>query len=323
MTRRLFTLIALLCLSAPAASAAYVEFSVNISSSSSLTSMGSAQYHNWLGDATTGHIWGAHYINNVTDGGYIAANSFNTTQGSWAGTITVSNPVVSSHTCYNGYVDAYTDGFNQGGGSGSVCFDPPPPPPGNQDILPASDPNEPLVIDLNGDGIQTTGTDDMVWFDLDGNGVKDHMTWTKANTHEGFLWVNLFGKNRVDNGSELFGIGTVMPNGSKAPDGFTALAIYDQASQGGNGDGVIDARDAVWPKLRVWVDRNHDGVCDPGEVFPLAAYNVDGISLATIAVNTVDAAGILHERRSVCWRRNGHRREPLDIESIGFQGTVH
>jgi hypothetical protein len=321
MTRRFFALLTLIILVAPAASAAWVEFSVTFSAGGNLTTNGSAQYHNWLGDKTEGHIWGAIYINNVTSGGHIAINSFNTTQGTWAGTLSITAPTVTERTCFNGFIDTFTDGFNQGEGTNSECLNPPAPPPSNGDILTVSDPNEPLVIDLNGDGIQTTGVNDMVWFDLDGNGVKDHLTWTKANTQEGFLWVDLFGKNRVDNGSELFGIGTVMPNGSKAPDGFTALAMYDQASQGGNGDGVIDSRDAVWTKLRVWVDSNHDGVCDPGEVRPLAAYN--GVSLTTVTANTVDAAGNRHELRSECWRKNGNRREPLDIESIGFQGTLH
>jgi hypothetical protein len=241
---------------------------------------------------------------------------------SWQGTFTTGPPGVAKGQCYQTRIDGTAaDGASNGKGTpfdlcyGEASHDP--------DIITVSDPYEPLVIDLNGDGVQTTGIDDMVWFDLDGNGVKDHMTWTNANTQEGFLWVNLSGKNRVDNGSELFGIGTVMPNGSKAPDGFTALAMYDQASQGGNGDGVIDSRDAVWTKLRVWVDSNHDGVCDPGEVRPLAACNVDGISLTTVTANTVDAEGNRHELRSECWRKNGNRREPLDIESIGFQGSLH
>src|SRR5438477_1878381 len=112
----------------------------------------------------------------------------------------------------------------------------------------------------------------MVWFDLDGNGVKEHLTWTNPSTMEGFLWVNLTGKNRIDNGSELFGIGTVMPDGTKAKDGFQALAIYDQPSQGGNSDGVIDSHDAVWKELRVWIDANHNGICEPGEVSPLHKY---------------------------------------------------
>ncbi len=324
MIRRLLVVAALLSLAAPAAYAAYVEFAVNLDGSGgSLTSSAVAQYHNWLGDAASGHIWGTHTINNVTNGGSIASESFDRTSGSWSGSLNITTPTVMSTTCFNGYIDTFTDGFNQGGGSSSVCVNPAPPPPSNGDILTVTDPMEPLIIDLNGDGIQTTGTDDMVWFDLDGNGSKDHMTWTNGNTQEGFLWVNLSGKNRVDNGSELFGIGTVMPDGSKAPDGFTALAMYDQPAQGGNGDGIIDAHDAVWTKLRVWVDSNHNGVCDPGEVSPLAAYHVDGISLTTVAVNTVDAKGNRHEKRSECWRTNGNGRQSLDIESIGFQGTLH
>jgi len=76
---------------------------------------------------------------------------------------------------------------------------------------------EPLILDLNGDGVRTTGNADRVWFDLDGNGSKDEITWTNGATMEGFLWLNLSGgKNCVDNGRELFGIGTRLPDGNPA-----------------------------------------------------------------------------------------------------------
>ena len=34
-----------------------------------------------------------------------------------------------------------------------------------------------------------------------------------------------------------------------APNGFVVLARFDAASQGGNGDGFLDARDAIWSQL--------------------------------------------------------------------------
>jgi hypothetical protein len=182
---------------------------------------------------------------------------------------------------------------------------------------------EPLVLDLNGDGVNTTGTGDMVWFDLNGDGAKDHITWTNSNTMEGFLWVNLAGKNRVDDGSELFGIATVMPDGKKAKDGFQALAMYDDAAQGGNADGVIDSNDAVWNKLRVWIDINHNGVCEPGEVNPLRKYGVEAISLAAVRSTFVDADGNGHFLRGHYWRHVGGHVQLFDIDGITFQGEHH
>jgi len=179
---------------------------------------------------------------------------------------------------------------------------------------------EPLVLDLNGDGVNTTGTNNMVWFDLDGDGVSEHLTWTDAGTAEGFLWVNLNNKNRVDNGSELFGIGTVLPDGSKAKDGFEALAMYDQPAQGGNSDGIIDAHDAVWNKLRLWVDANHDGTCQPNEVSPIHKYGIEGISLSATRTNTVDIHGNGHYLTSRYWRHEGGRIQYYDIDVLTFRG---
>jgi hypothetical protein len=120
--------------------------------------------------------------------------------------------------------------------------------------------------------------------------------------------------------SELFGIATVLPDGTKARDGFEALAIYDQQAQGGNGDDVIDANDAVWNRLRVWVDSNHDGICDPGEVSPLHKYGVEGIALSATRTTAVDSHGNGHFLRSHYWRRVGGRLLSFDIDGLTFQG---
>jgi len=177
---------------------------------------------------------------------------------------------------------------------------------------------DPLVLDLNGDGIVTTGPEAPVWFDIDGNGYPEHLTWTSATTVEGFLWVNLSGKNRVEDGSELFGIGTLMPDGTRATDGFQALAIYDQPALGGNGDGVLNSSDAVWSHLRVWIDGNHNGISEPGENLPLHAFHVLSINLTSIRANQRDAAGNVHLRQGRFLREDHGRVISSAIDSIGF-----
>ena len=130
----------------------------------------------------------------------------------------------------------------------------------------------PVVIALGREAYQLTGLEDPVSFDIAGDGTPRTMGWTAADSPEAFLFQDSNGNGVVDDGRELFGTAV-------AANGFEALKQGDLPVEGGNGDGVLDDRDAIWSRLRLWIDVDHDGVCEPYEVFTLPEKGLLAIDL--------------------------------------------
>lgn len=100
----------------------------------------------------------------------------------------------------------------------------------------ASNQADPLILDLDGNGIDTTGLRKDALFDLDGDGTKDRSAWVAGK--DALLALDRNGNGTIDDGHELFG------DQNGAADGFGELAKYDD-----NNDGRIDRNDAVFSSL--------------------------------------------------------------------------
>lgn len=142
----------------------------------------------------------------------------------------------------------------------------------------------PLIVDLDGDGVETSGKANGVYFDHDGNGFAEKSGWVGKD--DGLLVRDINGNGQIDNGTELFGNNSVLSSGQKAENGFEALKDLDS-----NHDGVFDNKDAAWNEVKVWKDSNQNGLVEDGELLTLEQANVSGMNLGYQDKDIVDENG--------------------------------
>lgn len=158
--------------------------------------------------------------------------------------------------------------------------------------------DSPLLIDLEKDGIHLGTINNIVSFDLLGNGERNYH-WVRKGENDAFLAIDLNENGIIDDGTELFGQGTdIFGFNRKAHDGFEALSQYDFYELGGNSDNRITKRDRVWSKLLVWLDSNADGISTDEELFRLEEVNIKAIKLNYSDYKSQDAVGNVIYKRS-------------------------
>ncbi len=139
----------------------------------------------------------------------------------------------------------------------------------------------PIILDINGDGYAMTDGANGVSFDINGDGRKDQTSWTAANSDDAWLVLDRNDNHTIDDGKEMFGnyCDQPAPPAGTLRNGFTGLAEFDKPANGGNSDGKITRADAVFKKLRLWQDKNHNGISEQEELSRLPALDVVAIFL--------------------------------------------
>ena len=168
------------------------------------------------------------------------------------------------------FLDQQKDKNNQNNNTDQDNQQPHPgdcPPDDKKDDKLTDPPISPLIVDLDGDGVETislSGSD--TFFDLSQNGFLQRTAWVGSD--DGLIVLDRNSNGQIDDIGELFGSGT--------SNGFSELVELDE-----NGDGVINSADAAFGELRIWRDVNSDGFVQDGEL----------LSLEELGIQSIDALG--------------------------------
>ncbi len=102
--------------------------------------------------------------------------------------------------------------------------------------------------------------------------ARHQISW--LNTDQYMFLVKPNKKGRVEGVDEMFGDNTRGPDKDFSANGFLALAKFDS-----NGDGLINSKDSVFKSLRLWKDKNFDGIGTRNELVSLDQMSVKNIDL--------------------------------------------
>ncbi len=218
-------------------------------------------------------------------------------------------------------------GAGSGNGLGPWLWDPDWRPP----MDPFDNPvNSPLVIDVDGDGIELVALENSrAQFDLNMDGFAEHSGWVAPD--DALLAWDRNGDGKINDKTELFG------DREGFSDGFAALADLDS-----NGDGTIDSKDAAWSELSLWFDHNGDGrsedevveigggevwrdldgdgVKDGPELVGLDEAGLRSIDLDAALIDETNAGHAVTHRSTVSWADGSATL----VEDIWFQNqTFH
>lgn len=142
--------------------------------------------------------------------------------------------------------------------------------------------NMPVVLDLDGDGIELLGRSAGIGFDWSGNGQLNQTGWVAAD--DGLLAYDFNGDNNVTEAMEL-SLKDYLPGAQTDLEGLQAFDT--------NKDGLFDAQDEQWQEFGVWQDANSNGITDEGEYKSLNALGISSIGLVSDKVFREDEGNLV------------------------------
>jgi Ca2+-binding RTX toxin-like protein len=168
-----------------------------------------------------------------------------------------------------------------------------------------------ILLDLDGDGLEAKRADkSKAWFDMNGDGLRDDTGWMSGG--DGMLVIDRDKDGAITNASEL----SFLSEKEGAKNGWEGLAALDN-----NKDGKLDKADTRFGELKVWADRNGDGISQGDEIKSLLELGIAEIGLRNFATSDSVKLGSNLALSTATFKRDNGSTATIGNVALGFTPT--
>jgi|GEM_PF-5311127 len=162
-------------------------------------------------------------------------------------------------------------------------------------------PNDPMILDLDGDGVELLSSEGGVDFDIDGDDDLETIGWVSPD--DGLLVADINQDGVINDFSEV--ISPYFTEGAETS--LEALAHHDS-----NNDGLITNQDDIFETLLVWQDQNSNGQSEEGELSSLLDLGISSIDLGYLEVQETLADNSITKTGSFTYM-DGHKSDWAEV----------
>ncbi|MBJ7439816.1 MAG: cadherin domain-containing protein [Sphingopyxis sp.] len=168
-----------------------------------------------------------------------------------------------------------------------------------------------ILLDLDGDGLESKRAGkSKAWFDMNGDGLRDDTGWMSGG--DGMLAIDRDKDGMITNASEL----SFLSEKEGAKNSWEGLAALDS-----NKDGKLDKTDTRFGELKVWADRNADGISQGDEIKSLLELGVAEIGLRSLATSDSVKVGHNLALSTATYKRENGTTATIGNVAFGFAPT--